>query len=61
MIGHIFDSTTKKNVIDFQKSVNLPVSGIVGPFSWIFINNIEGIDIPLLYEEESRRLIVGKN
>ena len=61
MIGHVFDSETKKNVIDFQKSVNLPISGIVGPLSWIFINNIEGINIPLLYEEESRRLIIGKN
>ena len=59
--GHIFDRETRKKVMDFQKSVNLPVSGIVGPRSWIFINSIEGINIPLLYQEESRRTMVGEN
>ena len=36
--GHVFDRATRKKVMDFQKSVNLPVSGIVGPRSWIFVN-----------------------
>ncbi|RPG49922.1 MAG: peptidoglycan-binding protein [Gammaproteobacteria bacterium TMED1] len=59
--GHVFDRETRKKVMDFQKSVNLPVSGIVGPRSWIFINSIEGINIPVLYQEESRRTMVGEN
>ena len=59
--GHLFDKTTSEKVMLFQKSANLTANGIVDPLSWIYLNSIEAINIPVLYQAESDNPSIGED
>lgn len=59
--GHVFDKTTSEKVMLFQKSANLTANGIVDPLSWIYLNSIEAINIPVLYQAESDNPSIGED
>ena len=46
--GFTFDAAVLNQVRRFQTSVDITANGIVDPQTWIYLNNIEGINIPLL-------------
>jgi general secretion pathway protein A len=46
--GFTFDDAVLNQVRRFQTSVDITANGIVDPQTWIYLNNIEGINIPLL-------------
>jgi general secretion pathway protein A len=49
--GYTFDAAVLNQVRRFQTSVDVPANGIVDPQTWIYLNNIEGINIPLLRQD----------
>lgn len=51
-----FDNLLTGRVESFQKSVNLPPTGIVGPETWIHLNSIEGIGVPFLVKKQELTL-----
>ena len=50
--GYTFDSAVLNQVKRFQTTVDVPANGIVDPPTWIHLNNIEDINIPLLKNDD---------
>jgi general secretion pathway protein A len=52
--GFIFNDSLEKRVRAFQTRVGLPPNGIVGPFTWIHLNDEEAMNIPTLHSRDQR-------
>ena len=47
-IGRIFDEELESQVKQFQISIGLVPNGIAGALTWIHINSVEGLGIPMI-------------
>ena len=46
--GHVFDEDILDRVKQFQRSINVPVTGIIDPEFYIHLNNVAGTGMPFL-------------
>ena len=52
--GFIFNDSLEQRVRDFQTRAGLPPNGIVGPVTWIHLNDAEAMSIPTLHSRDQR-------
>lgn len=52
--GFIFNDSLEQRVRDFQTRAGLPPNGIVGPVTWIHLNDAEALSIPTLHSRDQR-------
>ena len=46
--GFIFNTMLENRIRDFQASLGLTPNGIVGPMTWIHINSLDAVNVPML-------------